>query len=652
MYRTSAFFPLLRRFTALLLTAALLFLFLPPSPVTFAEGNTAELLSASGYDFTSNGYIAGKLQELFDLLPYSDYPYFTVTGNTSCGNNWCSSCMGANVARQHPNLKALGICDPHTCWSCFAFARYATLYIFGITADGLNYYGNVTPGGNLQRVGRIARSGIGNVDGAYDAYTRENLLSIIKKAAPGDIIQANGSAGSGNHTMIYLGHDDSGVFVLHDNMFKSNTGADGKPYGFNRVLVSKISYESMMSYWGNIISVLRVRQDAWSAAWNSSGSVCKTHTFTEAGGDRCTVCGYKFKAAHDPSAAGLYETVTVSTLRPSPYFSSGGSEIVQRGKRLAVAAALKNSIGETWYLLTNGEYTHGDNLKKTDAPADGAPEIAMVSYPSASHKKGSAFDLSGSITGKSALSEVCGMLISDDGSERQQVTVAPGSTRMDVYSSNINYSLKFGALKEGGWRFLLSAKDGEGRLSLFESRFTVGDGGGGYTPPAPGAPSLSGKTADSVTLVMVSGLEYRMEGGEWQKSNLFTGLSPATAYRFYARVAATENAPASLPGGALTVTTSDRSEIVLPPPVLASRTDSSVTLKAEDGFEYSMDGAVWQNDPVFTGLASRTAYFFYKRLKAEPSSVSTALAVTTDMPTPAPPSAAGSVLPRRDRAAV
>lgn len=326
--------------------------------------------------------------------------------------------------------------------------------------------------------------------------------------------------------MIYLGHDDGGVFVLHDNMFKSNTGADGKPYGFNRVLVSKISYESMMSYWGNIISVLRVRQDAWSAAWNSSGSVCKTHTFTEAGGDRCTVCGYKFKAAHDPSAAGLYETVTVSTLRPSPYFSSGGSEIVQRGKRLAVAAALKNSIGETWYLLTNGEYTHGDNLKKTDAPADGAPEIAMVSYPSASHKKGSAFDLSGSITGKSALSEVCGMLISDDGSERQQVTVTPGSTRMDVYSSNINYSLKFGALKEGGWRFLLSAKDGEGRLSLFESRFTVGDGGGGYTPPTPGAPSLSGKTADSVTLVMVSGLEYRMEGGEWQKSNLFTGLSP------------------------------------------------------------------------------------------------------------------------------
>lgn len=184
MYRTSAFFPLLRRFTALLLTAALLFLFLPPSPVTFAEGNTAELLSASGYDFTSNGYIAGKLQELFDLLPYSDYPYFTVTGNTSCGNNWCSSCMGANVARQHPNLKALGICDPHTCWSCFAFARYATLYIFGITADGLNYYGNVTPGGNLQRVGRIARSGIGNVDGAYDAYTRENLLSIIKKPPP------------------------------------------------------------------------------------------------------------------------------------------------------------------------------------------------------------------------------------------------------------------------------------------------------------------------------------------------------------------------------------------------------------------------------------------------------------------------------------
>ncbi len=618
------------------LAALLLFCALPlATAAPAATGNTAEISGARGTDFTDNAYIAQKLQELFNLLPYSKYPYFTIWGDRSCGNSQCSYCMGANVAREHPNLRSLGIVDPHTCWSCFAFARYAFLYIFGITADGLNYYGNVEEGGNLQRVGRVARGGIGNIEGDYDAYTRENLLALLGRARPGDILQANGSAGSGNHTMVFLGADSGGITVLHDNMFKYNEDALGAPYDFNRVLVSRITYENLTSYWGNIVSVLRARQDAWSEAW-SGGRTCETHTYTDEGGDFCTVCGARYEATYDPAAAGVYRAVTVSTLRPSPYFSAEGREILPEGATLAVAASLTNSVGDRWYLLTDGSYTHGDNLIAAQEPS-GAPTIAMAGYPAGNLPEGASFDLSGSVEGKSTLSSVDGTLISSSGEERQSAHVSPGMARLDIYASEVNYSLRFGRLSPGKWHFLLSARDEDGRTALFKSDFTVGGGGEDYTPPAPPAPVLSGKSADSVTLEKVPGLEYRRDGGEWQASNLFTGLSPETTYLFTARVAASGLANPSPESPPLTVTTDPPPTIIVPPPELSSVTDTSVTLALEEGYEYSMDRVTWQESPTFTGLAPSTAYFFYHRPIGEASAACIGLPVLTDKPTPAAP---------------
>ena len=55
-----------------------------------AASNIAYIADAKGSDFSNNTYIAGKLTELFNLLPYSKYPYFTDYGNKSCGNSQCS----------------------------------------------------------------------------------------------------------------------------------------------------------------------------------------------------------------------------------------------------------------------------------------------------------------------------------------------------------------------------------------------------------------------------------------------------------------------------------------------------------------------------------------------------------------------------------
>ena len=75
-------------------------------------------------------------------------------------------------------------------------------------------------------------------------------------------------------------------------------------------------------------------------------------------------------------------------------------------------------------------------------------------------------------------------------------------------------------------------------------------------PDAPAAPTVKSKTSGSVTLEVILGAQYSMDGGAtWQDSPEFTGLSASTAYSFVARYGATESRFASLASAELNVTT-------------------------------------------------------------------------------------------------
>ncbi len=72
-------------------------------------------------------------------------------------------------------------------------------------------------------------------------------------------------------------------------------------------------------------------------------------------------------------------------------------------------------------------------------------------------------------------------------------------------------------------------------------------------PPA--APVVSDLAANSVTLEIIAGAEYRVNDGAWQTDSTFAGLQPATAYTFYARFPETATSFASFAGEGTTVTT-------------------------------------------------------------------------------------------------
>ena len=65
----------------------------------------------------------------------------------------------------------------------------------------------------------------------------------------------------------------------------------------------------------------------------------------------------------------------------------------------------------------------------------------------------------------------------------------------------------------------------------------------------------------------------------------------------------------------LTITKADQPAPAAPTASAAAA--SSVTLKAVNGCEYSMDGRTWQKENAFTGLAKDTEYTFYQRLSAD-----------------------------------
>jgi hypothetical protein len=64
-------------------------------------------------------------------------------------------------------------------------------------------------------------------------------------------------------------------------------------------------------------------------------------------------------------------------------------------------------------------------------------------------------------------------------------------------------------------------------------------------PAAPEKPELVSKTHNSVTLQYVEGQEYSVDGGTWQESSVFEGLSPDTEYTFTTRIKETTTHKAS-----------------------------------------------------------------------------------------------------------
>jgi hypothetical protein len=150
------------------------------------------------------------------------------------------------------------------------------------------------------------------------------------------------------------------------------------------------------------------------------------------------------------------------------------------------------------------------------------------------------------------------------------------------------------------------------------------------TASAPVAPTLTGKTHNSVTLAANALYEFSMGGTTWKADNVFSGLIPSTAYTFYQRVAETADTYASAASPALNETTNAAADTTPPTVsyVTPSGTDVALIGTVIITFSEAMDstaagtvqlnslpaliGGTWTNAMTYTvpytGLANSTSY--------------------------------------------
>jgi len=123
---------------------------------------------------------------------------------------------------------------------------------------------------------------------------------------------------------------------------------------------------------------------------------------------------------------------------------------------------------------------------------------------------------------------------------RNNILVGTNSTNYTLLQSDIGFKIKV----------TVTAANCSGSVSSAETDIVTK-----ATQTPPNAPELESKTDVRITLKVISGCEYRRDGGAWQTSNAFSGLLPETTYSFEARKVETATHLPSTPGPATDITT-------------------------------------------------------------------------------------------------
>ena len=143
------------------------------------------------------------------------------------------------------------------------------------------------------------------------------------------------------------------------------------------------------------------------------------------------------------------------------------------------------------------------------------------------------------------------------------------------------------------------------------------------TQAVPSAPVCEKRTATSLKISKVAGCEYKItdaegnpvNGSDWGDTVLFENLTAETFYVIYARKAAVKDEYYASEAVSLSVKTLKAGEAVaVAKPVLVDKTNTTITVKAEAGVQYSIDGGkTWQSSGDFKNLKASTSYTIVAR---------------------------------------
>ncbi len=161
-------------------------------------------------------------------------------------------------------------------------------------------------------------------------------------------------------------------------------------------------------------------------------------------------------------------------------------------------------------------------------------------------------------------------------------------------------------------------------------------------PIPPDVPTLAsiiqptcGVPSGTITITTQSGVEYSLNGINFQSSNIFAGLVPNN-YTLYVRKTS-DNTCVTPSSSAVSI------NAIPGPPVVPTALSvvqptcgiptGTITITAQSGVQYSLDGINFQSSNIFTGLTPKS-YTLYVRKTSDNSCTSISTSVTTINSTP------------------
>lgn len=395
-------------------------------------------------EFTDNPIVAEKLTELFNLLPYSSYPYFTTYGDSTCGNDDCNECRAHEVVKKHPNLKNLNFNLKNVGSSCYGFAQFAYKYIFGIDGGAIRTQ-NQSDVPEMITVGRL------------ENYTTEQIKTLFASAKAGDFIQAYGSWGV--HSMIFLGcnRDGKSIYVLQNNYFsKEINPKTGNKYGKNYVSISGINYTTFSNCYNKRLTIYRSPNYETLVSKIDKSSAGEYEPTDDVKTGKVKPSQKAKTEKKEPNWFSKTINVIVSFFKNLISLNSVDEiSLMSNDKTITILGTVKNQNNEYWYLTDRNTYMYKEEFDKyfKKVSTSGAKSNILInatSYPTGNLAKGKTYVLEGKISSSVNIKTITGNIINTStGKASGTITVSVNSSSYSIKNSKLDNGMKFNTLKCG-----------------------------------------------------------------------------------------------------------------------------------------------------------------------------------------------------------
>lgn len=242
-------------------------------------------------------------------------------------------------------------------YQCAAFSRYVFMQLFGHT-DTLNNKSNQV---TIKKFTTVS-----------------DMMAFLKaNAVPGDAIRMTNLTSGSTHILNLFDIDASGKFhICESNYIYKGTNNKARAHTYSSLLEminhgtgAKVKKTNTNQFNCTVEIKLIHSVKNTGTVLSCNRKLCSSHNYS---GGICTKCGHEWKYTVTSMKATSYKVTKTSSApvwnRPYSNYSTQTTRML-KGTVVTVVGKTVNNAGNTWYLLSTGDWIYSGNVIKTSTPS-------------------------------------------------------------------------------------------------------------------------------------------------------------------------------------------------------------------------------------------------------------------------------------------